>query len=173
MSPVLLREKKPVEGVVIYGNAVVSASFRFQIDVDVNRTGENYLLQCNRLKRKLSDVDVNQVGIGNQLEGGRYVTESYNDMHLYPDKVKDVERNLTKVTSSDIDVGKDLWKQLKRVSIPTFTGNKRQYESWRAAFNACIDRAPATAEYKLLQLRQHEQTREKIWWKKEASSIIH
>ena len=28
------------------------------------------------------------------------------------------------------------------------------YQNWKAAFMACIDRAPATAEYKLLQLRQ-------------------
>ena len=52
-------------------------------------------------------------------------------------------------------IGQDLWKQLKRVSIPTFSGNKQTYQnSWKAAFMACIDRAPATAEYKLLQLRQ-------------------
>jgi hypothetical protein len=36
-----------------------------------------------------------------------------------------------------------------------FNGNKAVYESWKAAFNACIDEAPATPEYKLLQLRQY------------------
>ncbi|XP_045206181.2 uncharacterized protein LOC123558365 [Mercenaria mercenaria] len=41
------------------------------------------------------------------------------------------------------------------VQIPVFTGEKRKYESWKAAFNACIDSAPSTAEYKLLQLRQY------------------
>ncbi|XP_064653089.1 uncharacterized protein LOC135503443 [Lineus longissimus] len=50
-------------------------------------------------------------------------------------------------------IGQDLWKQLKRVSIPTFTGDVRTYENWKAAFLACIDKAPATPEYKLLQLR--------------------
>ena len=29
------------------------------------------------------------------------------------------------------------------------------YQSWKAAFFACIDTAPATAEYKLLELRQY------------------
>ena len=48
-----------------------------------------------------------------------------------------------------------MWKQLKRVSIPEFGGDKRTYESWKASFVACIDQAPATSEYKLLQLRQH------------------
>ena len=52
-------------------------------------------------------------------------------------------------------IGQDLWRQLKRVQIPVFTGDKRRYQSWKAAFLACIDSAPATAEYKLLQLRQY------------------
>ena len=51
-------------------------------------------------------------------------------------------------------IGHDLWRQLKRVSIPVFSGDKRTYQNWKAAFMACIDKAPATAEYKLLQLRQ-------------------
>ncbi|MCG7878315.1 MAG: DUF1759 domain-containing protein [Candidatus Thiodiazotropha endolucinida] len=52
-------------------------------------------------------------------------------------------------------IGQDLWRQLKRVQIPVFTGEKRHYQSWKAAFLACIDSAPATGEYKLLQLRQY------------------
>ena len=35
-----------------------------------------------------------------------------------------------------------------------FSGEKKTYQNWKAAFTACIDQAPATAEYKLLQLRQ-------------------
>ena len=57
--------------------------------------------------------------------------------------------------SNQGQIGQDMWKQLQRVSIPIFRGDKRTYESWKAAFLACIDRAPATAEYKLLQLRQY------------------
>lgn len=41
------------------------------------------------------------------------------------------------------------------MQIPVFHGDKRKYQSWKAAFLACIDNAPATAEYKLLQLRQY------------------
>ena len=47
-------------------------------------------------------------------------------------------------------IGQDLWRQLKRVEIPVFTGYKRTYSNWKAAFLACL--AP---EYKLLQLRQY------------------
>ena len=52
-------------------------------------------------------------------------------------------------------IGQDLWRQLKRVQIPVFHGVKRTYQSWKAAFLACIDNALATPEYKLLQLRQY------------------
>ena len=45
-------------------------------------------------------------------------------------------------------IGQDLWRQLKRVQIPVFTGEKKNYQSWKASFLACIDSAPATAEYK-------------------------
>ena len=41
-------------------------------------------------------------------------------------------------------IGQDLWRQLKRVQIPFFAGDKRMYQSWKAAFIACIDSAPAT-----------------------------
>ena len=51
-------------------------------------------------------------------------------------------------------IGQDLWKQLRRVSVSVFTGDKKNYQNWKAAFTACIDQAPATAEYKLLQLKQ-------------------
>ena len=52
-------------------------------------------------------------------------------------------------------IGKDLWKQLKRISILIFDCNKKNYNNCKAAFMACIDKAPAAAEYKLLQLRQY------------------
>ena len=57
--------------------------------------------------------------------------------------------------SSTQKIGQDLWRQLKRVSVPVFHGDKRSYENWKSAFNACVDQAPATPEYKLLQLRQY------------------
>ena len=53
------------------------------------------------------------------------------------------------------NIGYDMWKQLKPVQIPTFSGDKRSYPSWKAAFMACVDRAPVTQEYKMLQLRQY------------------
>ena len=52
-------------------------------------------------------------------------------------------------------ISHDLWWQLKQVQIPVFSGEKRQYQNWKDAFLACIDSAPATDEYKFLQLRQY------------------
>ena len=51
-------------------------------------------------------------------------------------------------------IGEDLWMQLKRIQLQMFTGDKRSYRHWKAAFMACVDTALATGEYKLLQLRQ-------------------
>ena len=47
-----------------------------------------------------------------------------------------------------------MWKQLKRVSVTIFTGDKKTYQNWKAAFLTCVDQATATAEYNLLQLKQ-------------------
>ena len=58
------------------------------------------------------------------------------------------------MSSESPSLGQDLW-QLKRIEIPVFSGDKRMYQSWKAAFVACIDNAPATGEYKLLRLRQY------------------
>ena len=41
------------------------------------------------------------------------------------------------------------------MSIPVFSGDKKSYESWKAAFMTCINQAAGTAEYKLLQLRSY------------------
>ena len=52
-------------------------------------------------------------------------------------------------------IGTDLWTQLKKISMPMFSGDKTMYPGWKAAFMACIDESPFTPEYKLLQMRQY------------------
>ena len=52
-------------------------------------------------------------------------------------------------------LGKDMWNQLKHVSTPVFNDTKRLYEGSKKAFMACVDKAPTTREYKLLQLCQY------------------
>ena len=65
------------------------------------------------------------------------------------------EEKSTENRSSTLSLGQDMWKQVKRVSIPVFNGDKKLYEGWKTAFMACVDKAPATPEYKLLQSHQY------------------
>ena len=51
-----------------------------------------------------------------------------------------------------MDMTFDSTRLLTRVSIPKFKGEKKNYESWKAAFMTCIDSAAVTPEYKLLKL---------------------
>ena len=44
---------------------------------------------------------------------------------------------------------------LRRYQFHCLNGDKINYENWKSAFNASVDQAPATPEYKLLQLRQY------------------
>jgi len=80
--------------------------------------------------------------------------ESYNQEmeHILSDSKSVISDNEPTETRQ---IGKDLWKQLKRVSIPVFNGDKVKYPAWEAAFYSCIDEAPSTLELKLLQLRQY------------------
>ena len=64
-------------------------------------------------------------------------------------------RSLPNYNEQPEDLGMDLLKQLKRVPIPVFYGDKRHYASWKAAFYSCVDAANVTPEYKLLQLRSY------------------
>ena len=47
------------------------------------------------------------------------------------------------------------WQGLKRVSLPVFDGNVRNYDNWAASFQAMVDEAPIKDEEKLLHLRQY------------------
>ena len=39
------------------------------------------------------------------------------------------------IISSPTLIGQDMWKQLKRVSVPIFTGDKKTYQNWKAALH--------------------------------------
>ena len=69
--------------------------------------------------------------------------------------VKPEQEEKTVEESPKRELGKDMWKQLARVSISIFSGDKRSCGSGKATFMACVDKAPATAEYKLLHLKKY------------------
>ena len=71
----------------------------------------------------------------------------------YPEDFKENSQN-NRFHTRNNQIENDLWRELNRVPIPIFNCDKRDYEGWKAAFMACVDKAPTSAEYKLLQLRQ-------------------
>ena len=56
--------------------------------------------------------------------------------------------------STSDQISADSSALLKKVSVPRFFGQKKNYEAWKAAFYSCVDRTKATPEYKLLRLRE-------------------
>ena len=48
-----------------------------------------------------------------------------------------------------------IFRRLKPIHIPTFTGSKRAYRAWRAAFMACVGQTSSSPEVKLLHLKQY------------------
>ena len=66
---------------------------------------------------------------------------------------KENDEKKVKTNWDKLALGQDMWKQLKRVSIPVFNRDKKSYKSWKASSMTCINQASTKAEYKLLQLR--------------------
>ena len=66
---------------------------------------------------------------------------------------KENDEKKVKTNWGKLALGQDMWKQLKRVSIPVFNRDKKSYQSWKACSMTCINQASTTAEYKLLLLR--------------------
>ena len=46
----------------------------------------------------------------------------------------------------------DANKQLKQIRIPKFSGDKKEYQSWWAAFSSCVDETNLSAQFKMLRL---------------------
>ena len=46
----------------------------------------------------------------------------------------------------------DANKQLKRIQIPKFLGDKKEYQSWWAAFSSCVDETNLSAQFKMMRL---------------------
>ena len=138
-----------------------------KIEGDLTQMEEEYKCITLRLKREIyekrdelirakgevgktgRDIEI-EVDKIRQNEGSNDARDDVLGSKLY----KDVTCKKPRDYKLHTEVGNDLWKHLKRISVPVFQGNKSNYESWKAAFMACVDDAPASDEYKLLQLRQ-------------------
>ncbi|KAK6196323.1 hypothetical protein SNE40_001569 [Patella caerulea] len=110
-----------------------------------------------------NDIDELQNHISQELgisDGSRRLQEKKDRRRMLDHEIKETVlqsevNSKTAPNSTSKAIGEDLWKQMQRVSIPEFNGNKKSYENWKAAFVACTHNAPATPEYKLSQLRQY------------------
>ena len=58
-------------------------------------------------------------------------------------------RNQPSSLSTADQISTDSSTLLKRVRVPMFFGQKKNYEAWKAAFYSCVDRTVSTPEYKL------------------------
>ena len=137
------------------------------VDSDIN--------VCNSVLLKSSENQTNGT-TGNQkitmVNGAQPQQSLDRDMSLQNEQAQELHRPVVRKTTMNAaatqfeptatcsnntppTIGQDLWRQLKCVQIPVFTGEKKNYQSWKASFPACIDSAPATAKYKLLQLWQY------------------
>ena len=112
---------------------------RKQMEAEVREAKEELARAKGDCKEKYSKLEsAIDEGIDEELE---------SSLPIRPRKdVKPEEEEKTVEESPKHELGKGMWKQLTRVSIPVFSGDKRSYGSWKVAFTACVDKAPATAE---------------------------
>ena len=48
--------------------------------------------------------------------------------------------------------GDSCWNNLERIRIPTFSGNKTEFQHWNATFTSCVDATAMSAQFKMLRL---------------------
>ena len=63
--------------------------------------------------------------------------------------------NETIEKTEDTLVNDALWQGLKKVSLPIYSGDRKEYDNWAASFDAIIDKAPISAEHKMLHLKSY------------------
>ena len=137
-----------------YSKTVIEA-VEDELDKQINELESQVSLKWERIKeyekspklqfRKPPKAKVSTSSRSDECEIGSSSNSDWTKSH---------KQSTPRVKSSQSEICADLWKQLRRVTIPVFNGEKSNYESWKAAFMACIGKAPATPEYNLLQLRQ-------------------
>ncbi|XP_061172483.1 uncharacterized protein LOC133181859 [Saccostrea echinata] len=101
----------------------------------------------NEVQRMQEEESVGYHDTANQETDSIINVDMDNDKNVYTPFSTGKQTSNNSINQPTIGI--DMCKQLKRVSVPVFSGDKRTYESWKAAFAACIDKAPATPEYKL------------------------
>ena len=92
-----------------------------------------------------------QFSIPQQMNGPSVASQQWPNQHYVPPA-----RIASQVYAGPIQQPQyGITNKLNSIEIPTFDGNKRSYEPWKATFMACIHNAAIEPTMKLLQLRQY------------------
>ena len=105
--------------------------------------------------KNANDIDTTIEMLQGQLSKLQDECDGYKQMLSERSEVQRDQSSCNNQNDETQKLGSDLWNQLERVSIPVFDGDKMTYEGWRAAFDSCVDKAPVSPVYKLLQLKKY------------------
>ena len=84
-----------------------------------------------------------------------YVTTDEEKCEHVQRTEEESENNEEKLSTSMIVTTDEPLKQMRKISIPVFCGDKQAYPSWRATFMACVGDTSAKPELKILHLHQY------------------
>ena len=109
---------------------------------EININIQLYLKQKDKLENKNSKELLE--GTLPSIESSRFDTIEKETIN----SLKSFEVNPSKGEGS-------IFSSLKKVNLPTFNGNIKEYTNWVNSFNACIDKSPISSEAKVLHLRKY------------------
>ena len=142
---------------------------------------KNIVLQCSRVETELSKDILNKLSnitdelidvLSNLLD----IIKEDNDLLACNKVVKELEKVESDFSDISTIVNKALGEppqpqqpqnqsqssnvnslshHLKPISVPTFSGDKENFEQWKADFNVIFDKAPISNVHKLLQMKQY------------------
>jgi len=137
--------------------------FDAETDAERKEARRRYEEKYLQVIEELDDLTV----LGIKLEKEDQVQELEKDLKDLESKYEDIEHimqareekkliNVESLSKNDESATeKRTLSGFRKLSIPTFSGNVKEYESWRAAFKHCIEQASASKEEKLLHLRNY------------------
>ena len=131
-----------------------NAQNRAQKVIDSLSISKRYDKFLDKIQQREAELPLHHMDSEQPQQKGMLQHQQLKDHQESPSVSMSDNINVGQYTPDSSLIGLDMWKQLKKVTIPVFSGDKKTYQSWKATFTACVDNAPATAEYKLLQLRQ-------------------
>ena len=99
--------------------------------LSLSRKSDKFL---DKIQQKEAAIPLHQTE-SEQLHQKEVLQQQQSVQQKNPQELLSVSMNdnVSQYTSDSTLIGLDLWKQLKRITIPVFTGDKKTYQSWKAA----------------------------------------